>query len=692
MDPVRLMLRIGIDIGGTFTDLVLDEDGARRSTKILTTPDAPERAVLDGLARLLEAADRRPEAVDLVLHGTTLATNAIIERKGATTALVATEGFRDTLEIADEGRFDQYDVFIEKPQPLVPRRLRFTVPERVDATGRVRLSLDEAAVRAVAGELRAAGVESVAVCLMHAYAAPAHEARVRELLAEALPEVAVSLSAEVAPEIREYERASTTVANAYVQPLMAGYLGRLETALAERGLTAPVYLMTSGGGLTTIETARRFPIRLVESGPAGGAILAASLARELGAERVLSFDMGGTTAKICLIDAFEPHAARTFEVDRSARFMKGSGLPVRVPVIEMVEIGAGGGSIARVDDLMRVTVGPDSAGAVPGPVAYGRGGVEPTVTDADLALGRFEPEGFAGGAMTLDVAATETALARKIGAPLDLDAVAAARAVCEIVDENMANASRVHAVESGSDVAGYTMIAFGGAAPVHACRVATKLGVNRFVVPADAGVGSAVGFLLAPIAYEVVRSQYMRLEPFDHAAADRLVATMAAGAEAVVRQGAPTAELAIRRLAYMRYVGQGHEVAVELPDRPLAEGDARVLRERFDEAYARLFARTIPEGAIEILTWSVTAATAVPEPARAADVASAPAPRPAGERRLALTDEVRAVPIYRREEMVPGAAVDGPCLIEEATTTTVVDTGWRARLDAAAHLVVEHEA
>ena len=686
------MLRIGIDIGGTFTDLVLDEDGARRSTKLLTTPEAPERAVLDGLARLLDDAGRTADAVDLVVHGTTLATNAVIERKGAKTALVATEGFRDTLEIADEGRFDQYDVFIEKPRPLVPRPLRFTVPERVDARGRVRLALDEAAVRRVAGEIAAAGVESVAVCLMHAYAAPAHEARVRAILAEALPDVAVSLSAEVCPEIREYERASTTVANAYVQPLMDGYLARLETALAERGFACPVYLMTSGGGLTTIATARRFPIRLVESGPAGGAILAAALARELDAPRVLSFDMGGTTAKICLVDDFAPLAARAFEVDRSARFMKGSGLPLRIPVIEMVEIGAGGGSIARVDELMRVTVGPDSAGAEPGPVAYGSGGGEPTVTDADLVLGRFDAEGFAGGAMRLDRAATDAALTAEVGRPLGLDAGGAAQAVCEIVDENMANASRVHAVESGADVAGYTMIAFGGAAPVHACRVAEKLGVARLVVPADAGVGSAVGFLLAPIAYEVVRSHYMRLEPFDAAAADRLLAAMTEEAEAVVRQGAPDAPLTTTRLAYMRYVGQGHEVAVELPDGSFGGDAAAELRRRFDAAYAKLFARTIPEGAIEILTWSVTVATRVPAPEPTADVPAAPAPEPVGERRLTRPDAASVVPVFRRAAMVPGAAVTGPCLIEEATTTTVVGAGWTARLDAARHLVVDRRA
>jgi N-methylhydantoinase A len=472
---------------------------------------------------------------------------------------------------------------------------------------------------------------------------------------------------------------------------MAGYLGRLEGALAAECFGCPVYLMTSGGGLTTIETARRFPIRLVESGPAGGAILAAHLARELDAAEVLSFDMGGTTAKICLIDDFQPQAARTFEVDRSARFMKGSGFPVRIPVIEMVEIGAGGGSIARIDALQRVTVGPDSAGAVPGPVAYGRGGTEPTVTDADLVLGRFDPDAFAGGRMRLDVAATETALVRGIGARLGLDALGSAHALAAIVDENMANASRVHAVESGADVACYTMIAFGGAAPVHAVRVAEKLGIRRLVVPADAGVGSAVGFLLAPIAYEVLRSAYMRLDPFDAETANRLLAQMGEEAESVVRAGAGDAPLTTTRLAYMRYVGQGHEIAVPLPDGAFTASDAAAMRQRFETAYAKLFQRMIPDGAIEVLTWSVTKATAVAEPRCTEAVAPSTSPAPVGERRASWVEGTFTVPVYRREAFAPGAVVEGPCLVEEATTTTGVARDWTARLDGARHLVLERQ-
>ena len=683
------MIRIGIDIGGTFTDLVLDQNGRQRSLKVLTTPETPENGVLTGLEELLRQEGHTASEVGLVVHGTTLATNAIIERKGARTALVATEGFRDIVEIADEGRYDQYDIFIEKPRPLVPRDLRFTVPERIDSSGRVRLSLDEGAVAALAPRLEAAGVESIAIAFMHAYAEPAHERRSRAILERLLPGIEICVSAEVCPEIREYERTSTTCANAYVQPLMAGYLGRLDVALQHLGVSCPVYLMTSGGSLTTIDTAKRFPIRLVESGPAGGAILAARLAAELHEPRVLSFDMGGTTAKLCLIEAYTPKAARSFEVDRSARFMKGSGLPLRIPVIEMVEIGAGGGSIARIDALSRVTVGPDSAGAMPGPVVYGRGGDEPTVTDADLVLGRLDAEGFAGGRMRLDRAAGEAALLARIGQRLGLDAQGAARAVAEIVDENMANASRVHAVESGENIARHTMVAFGGAAPLHACRVAEKLGIQRVVVPADAGVGSAVGFLLAPVGYEVVRSAYMRLDRFDRAAAIGLLEAMVGEAQHVVRGGAAEGPVDATATAYMRYVGQGHEVAVALPEIGLVDDGAARLRQLFEAAYARQFQRIIPDGAIEILTWAVTVATRMDPPAAKPDAAQCSGPPARGHRPLSLGDEIRDVPVYRRHDFVPGGRVEGPCLIEEPTTTAVIGVCWGARLDASKHLVLE---
>ncbi len=471
--------------------------------------------MLDGVGAILRQAGLGPADVAIVVHGTTLATNAIIERKGARTALVTTEGFRDVLALGNESRYDQYDLNITLPQPLVPRHLRLPVPERLDNLGDVLLPLDEAAVGALVPTLRREGVDSIAVGFLHSFANPAHERRARDILADALPGVPISLSSDVSPEMREWERFSTTAANAYVQPLIAGYLGRLEHGLRDMGLAAPVFLMLSGGGLTTIETAQRFPIRLVESGPAGGAIFAADIARQCGLDQVLSFDMGGTTAKVCLIDGFQPQASRTFEVARVGRFKKGSGLPLRIPVIEMVEIGAGGGSLAHVDALGLIAVGPESAGADPGPACYGRGGQSPAVTDANLLLGRYDPARFAGGTMRLDTGAAEAAVQRAVGGPLGLEPGIAALGVVEMVDENMANAARVHAIESGKTYAGRTLIAFGGGGPVHGYRVAEKVGIDRVLVPAGAGVGSAIGFLRAPVGYEVVRSLYQRLGTFD---------------------------------------------------------------------------------------------------------------------------------------------------------------------------------
>src|SRR3954463_161539 len=458
-------VRLAVDIGGTFTDIVLDVGLDRKTRKVLTTPQRPEQAVLDGMRLILADARAHISDIDVFIHGTTLATNAIIERRGARTALIATDGFRDVLDIANESRYDQYDLTIEKPAPLVPRSLRFTVPERVDVHGAVRLGLDEAAVAAQVARLKENGIEAVAICFMHSYANPAHEQRTAEILKKAMPELSITLSSEVCPEIREYERTSTTVANAYVQPLIDGYLARMDEALRVEQFRGAIHLVTSGGGLTSIDTARKFPVRLVESGPAGGAIFAAQVAARGGEKKVLSFDMGGTTAKICLIENYEPNSARLYEVDRAARFLKGSGLPVRIPVIEMVEIGAGVGSIAKVDALKRVTVGPESAGSEPGPACYRRGGTLPTVTDADVALGMIDPAAFAGGTMTLNPDLARAALVAAVGDPLGLSPQTAAYAVHEMVCENMASAARVHAVERGEIVSEHTLIAFGGAAP-----------------------------------------------------------------------------------------------------------------------------------------------------------------------------------------------------------------------------------
>jgi N-methylhydantoinase A len=685
------MARLSVDIGGTFTDVVLQTARQRHTRKVLTTPRAPEEAVLEGTRIVLAEAGLGFADLTLFVHGTTLATNAVIERKGAKTALIATEGFRDVVAIADEGRYDQYDVFLERPPPLVARRLRFTVPERMDVHGDVRLPLDEAAVHAVARRLIEAEVAAVAVALIHGYANDAHERRIGEILAAECPEVAVTLASEVAPEIREYERTSTAIANAYVQPLIAGYLGRLRDGFAAAGSTAPIHLMTSGGSLASLETARRFPIRLVESGPAGGAILAARVAAARGERRVLSFDMGGTTAKICLIEDGTPLKSRVFEVDRQARFLKGSGLPVRIPVIEMIEIGAGGGSLARLDALDRIAVGPESAGSEPGPACYGRGGTVPTVTDADLVLGRIDPERFAGGTIPLYPEKAEEALGAEVGAKLALSAMGAARGVQEIVDENMANAARVHAVERGLVVAEHTLIAFGGAAPLHAARLAEKLGIRKIVVPADAGVGSAIGFLEAPVAYELVRSRYARLDRFEPEPLNALLAAMADEAAALAASAAGGRELNETRRAFMRYLGQGHEIAIALPGRGLAAADAEALRAVFEEEYGRLFRRHIPGAVIEILSFAVTVSTSEDAPARLAPAEARPGPDPIGRRRLVVGQgEIHAeVPVYARADFAPGAAIEGPAVIVEAGTSTMVGEAFTATLDTGGALVLE---
>ncbi|GAC1343922.1 MAG: hydantoinase/oxoprolinase family protein [Acetobacteraceae bacterium] len=683
--------RLAVDIGGTFTDLALEHGGGRVTAKVLTTPAEPERGVLDGVAAILGEAGMGPADIGIVVHGTTLATNALIERKGARTALITTQGFRDVLAMGNESRYDQYDLNIVLPEPLVPRHLRLPVPERLDNEGGVLLPLDEAAVLEWVPVLEREGVQSIAVGFLHSFVNPAHERRVRTLLERTLPGVPVSLSSEVSPEMREWERFSTTAANAYVQPLIAGYLRRLESGLRATGLAAPLFLMLSGGGLTTIETACRFPIRLVESGPAGGAIFAADIARLCGLEQVLSFDMGGTTAKICLIDHYQPQASRTFEVARVGRFKRGSGLPLRIPVIEMVEIGAGGGSIAGVDALGRIGVGPASAGADPGPACYGRGGRLPTVTDANLLLGRYDGERFAGGTMMLQMEPARAALGAEVGDKIGLDAGMAALGVVEMVDETMANAARVHAIESGKTYAGRTLIAFGGGGPVHACRVAEKIGIGRVLVPIGAGVGSAIGFLRAPVGYEVVRSLYQRLGQFDAAAVNALLAEMQAEAEAVVAQGSFGAATRQSRLAFMRYVGQGHEIPVALPQGALREGEITALREAFDREYARFYDRPVPGSDVEVMSYAVTVATRP-------DVGDPPSLRPAtpgAARQQRVRDTATGAEadwaVHDRASLAVGAGVPGPAIIAEAETSTLVGPGWRALVDERGFLDLRRE-
>jgi len=685
--------RIGVDIGGTFTDVVLEKDSARYTAKVLTTPRAPEEGVGQSIEKVLAQSGVTPGEVSLIIHGTTLATNALIERKGVITALVTTEGFRDSIEMGSESRFEQYDINMEKPLPLVPRRRRFPVAERLNAAGEVILPLDEAAVAGLVEPLKAHKVESVAIGFLHSYVNPAHERRAHEILAAALPDVTFTLSSEVAPEMREYERFSTACANAYVQPIMARYLRRLEAGLKAEGFTCPLFVMLSGGGVADIETGIRFPIRLVESGPVGGAIFSSHAAAECGLSEVLSFDMGGTTAKICVINDSKPHTERSFEVARAHRFLKGSGLPLRIPVIQMVEIGAGGGSLAHIDALGRIAVGPESAGAEPGPACYGRGGEAPSVTDADVALGRIDPTAFAGGRLTLDAGLADLALAKDVGEPLALSPQMAALGISEMVDENMASAARVHAIEIGASLGERTMIAFGGAAPLHAARLAEKLEIDRVLIPTSAAVGSAIGFLRAPVGYQVVRSAYQKISQFNADAANEILSAMQAEALAVVERGAPGAATEEKRIAYMRYLGQGHEVAVSLPPRQWQADDGAFIRQAFESAYEKTFGRIIPDLDLELVSWAVEISAASAAVATAGAVGEAPAPTPYAERQLldARTGEEVVAPAYRREALVPGSRITGPAIIVEDDTSTVVSPSFDASINALGYIVLERK-
>ncbi len=674
-------VRLGADIGGTFTDVVLDVGGAIFSTKVLTSYAQPEQAILDGLAIVLEQAGIPSSRLDVVVHGTTLATNALIERRGARTAFVTTQGFRDVIEMRTENRFDQYDLDLQLPTPLVPREDRFTVAGRIGAAGQELQPLDEVGLEALAERIAAERFGAVAIGFIHSYANSAHERRAREIIARRVG-APISISSEVSPQMREFERFNTVCANAYVRPRMADYLQRLQVRLAEMGATCPVFMIHSGGGLVSVETAAEFPVRLVESGPAGGAIFAADIAQRFGLEDVVSYDMGGTTAKICLIKDFQPRTARSFEFARTTRFAKGSGMPISIPVIEMIEIGAGGGSLAWVDAMARIQTGPESAGSEPGPACYGRGGTRPAITDADLVLAKLDPDNFAGGAIRLSPDKAVAAITDAVGARLALAPEAAAFGISEVVDENMANAARVHAVENGRDIADTVMIAFGGAAPLHAARLCEKLGIDLCLVPEGAGVGSAIGFLKAPFGYEAVASRLVRLSTFDAEAANRLVADLRGTAEAFVRRGT-SAPLHCEITGFIRYAGQGWEIPVTLADRPFVPADGDVIRDAFREAYAHFFGRAIDglDGLeIEIVTWSVKVQDERATTARQA-LARDGAAFPSDATRLVFDAKSGAplsTAIVERAALRPGHKVVGPAVIAERETSTVVTTSFDA--------------
>lgn len=672
--------RVGVDIGGTFTDIALVRDSQLFSIKLLTTYAAPERAILDGITQVARLANIRLSEIGAVIHGTTLATNALIERRGAHTAFITTSGFRDVIEMRTENRFELYDLDIVLPAALVPRKDRHVVHERIDAKGKVLRRLDDAEVHQLAARIVQLGYESVAVGLLHSYVNPGHERRIRDILLEHQADLPVSLSSEVSPQMREFQRFNTVCANAYVKPLMASYLGRLAERLRAAGTDCPVFMIHSGGGIITLDTAAEFPVRLLESGPAGGAIFAAGVAARYDLGRVLSYDMGGTTAKICLIEGSVPKTAKTFEVARTYRFKKGSGMPISIPVIEMVEIGAGGGSIASVDRMGQIRVGPQSAGSEPGPACYGRGGARPTVTDADLVLGRLDPVDFAGGTIALSRSAAEAALADDLGRKLGIAVQEAAFGLCEMVDETMSGAARMHGVENGADLAGYTMVAFGGAAPLHASRICEKLGIAQCLIPPGAGVGSAIGFLQAPVAFEAVRSAYLRLGQFDPAKVNAVLAELTDEATRFVRAAAPAAAISTECTIYVRYVGQGWEIPVAFDTRSYTEADAPGVMARFEDAYRQLFGRAITGLDAEIVSWSLRASAPVHRRAKAEMVpamqeALAPSTRTLFDTGVGALSQAGVI---GRDALDSGMWVSGPAIIVERETTTIVSSTFDA--------------
>ncbi|MFC3678382.1 hydantoinase/oxoprolinase family protein [Ferrovibrio xuzhouensis] len=689
-----LRARVGVDIGGTFTDVALEYPGGLATAKVLTNYSQPEQAIIDGIEKAARKADIPLDRIGQVIHGTTLVTNALIERKGARLAFVTTEGFRDVVEMRSENRFEQYDLNITLPQPLVMRQDRYTVRERVAADGSVLRPLDRQDVDRVVKSIRDQKYEAVAIGFIHAYANGRHEKEMADALKAACPDVAISLSSVVSPQIREFERFNTVIANAYVQPMVASYLNRLVRRLGERGINAAVYMMHSGGGLISVENAVEQPVRLLESGPAGGAIFAANYARAHGFDKVVSFDMGGTTAKICLIEGGTPKTASLFEVARTYRFKKGSGMPVSTPVVEMVEIGAGGGSIASIDSMGRIRVGPRSAASEPGPACYQRGGTEPTVTDANLILGRLDPDNFAGGEIHLSVPNADNALATHLCGPAAATPSDAAFGVTEMVDENMANAARAHTIENGRDVQSFTMIAFGGGAPLHASRQCEKLGIDRLLIPPGAGVGSAIGFLRAPFSYEASRGFFQRLATMDIQAVSRMLAVLEDEARAFVASCADEIDITAQRTAFMRYAGQGWEIPVPLAIDIDDATDPSCLRAAFEECYRRLFGRIIDGLEVEITNWSVLVTSRpleVPPVARRSLVADPITGKPrrfydAAQRRLVEGQEVE------RAAMLPGAAVVGPAVIIESETSTVITSAFSAVMqDDGSLLVIKKE-
>jgi len=686
------MYRVSVDIGGTFTDLLLvSDDGSTFIGKTLTTAGDPSLAVEAALRTALDKGTAGKGERGTLIHGTTLVTNALIERRGALTALLTTAGFRDALEIGREHRYELYDLNLELPKPLVPRYLRFDIPERIAADGSILRPLEEAYVRRLASELRGKGIRAIAVSYLNSFRNPLHEQRTCAIIAEIAPEIRVSLSSEVVPQIGEYQRTSTTVANVYVQERISAYLKQLEKRLDLSGFDGSFFVMLSSGGIATVETASRFPVRLLESGPAAGALIAAHMGSLAGYPDLLSFDMGGTTAKLCVVEKGRPLKAREFEVDRRYRFRRGSGLPIRVPVIDMIEIGAGGGSVARVDTLGLLKVGPESAGAEPGPACYGRGGSEPTVTDADLVLGYLDQDFFLGGEMRLDVEAARRALSG-IAQSLDLTVEKTAWGIHQIVNENMANAARAHLSERGKNPRRMPLYAFGGAGPVHGYRVAEILHLPGLIFPFGAGVGSTFGLLVAPLAFDFVRSAYSRLDALDWKFANSLLQEMAREGRAVLEtSGVAPERISYQRSADMRYVGQGHEVSVLLPEGVLGPEHLPAVTAAFENAYRALYGRSVPDVPIEVIHWRLIVTGPQPEMNFGLGQ-SAPSGTAVKRTRQAYFPEHGGyveTPVYNRYALKQGDGFAGPAIVEERESTLVLGARGRARVDERLNVLVE---
>lgn len=683
------MLRISIDIGGTFTDVVAETTAGLHSIKILTTPESPDKGALDGVDRLLGDLGLTYGDITSVVHGTTLATNALIERRGAKMAFVTTAGFRDVLDMRYEKRFEQYDLNIEMPTSLVPRPLRFGVTERMLADGSVLNAPKPAEIDALAAELIGQNVQAVAIGFLHSYRDPSHENAVAAQLRALLPpDITICQSAEVAGEIREYERFSTVCANAYVRPLMSQYLAKLTQNLSARGFNGSFLMMLSGGGLTTLEQAVRFPIRLVESGPAGGVALAAYVAQEMGSEKTLSLDIGGTTAKICFIENGVPQTTRKFEVARAWRDIKGSGLPVRVPTVELIEIGAGGGSIASIDMLGRLKVGPKSAGSAPGPAAYGRGGESATITDAHLIIGNIATDGFAGGMIDLAPDAAMTAIKTQIQEPMGLECTATAAAgIVELADETMANAARVHGIELGHDVAQFDLLVTGGGGALHGARIAEKLGIRRIIVPQNAGVGSAIGFLRTPIAFESAISVIATLANVDIDTLSKRIEQQKTYVRATVEDVVPRDRVETSIKAELRYLGQGLEIILDLSEEVGLAQALAGLETSFLARYEALVGFTLKDIDIEIVSLSVSARE-IQETVVATSVMEISSAQPTSRDVFDLsTKATRSYAVLDRPT-VPKTPITGPAVISEAQTTTLVRTGWSVATCDLGHLVL----